>query len=117
MPIPAGTLATSFCVSAPSWKSETTTISLKPGSARSQGEAQSNRPLVATLAQELGRAHRGNVRDVDRLTPCRDRLELVGRHQLDERLVGDAIGTQERDARQQLNLSLSVLLARNHLDR
>ncbi len=39
-------------------------VVLKPGSARSQGEAHSNRPLVAVLAQELGRAHRGAVTDV-----------------------------------------------------
>ena len=39
-------------------------VVFKPGSARSQGEAHSQRPLVAALAQELGRAHRGAVRDV-----------------------------------------------------
>ena len=39
-------------------------VVFKPGSARSQGEAHSQRPLVAALAQELGRAHRGAVTDV-----------------------------------------------------
>ena len=39
-------------------------VVLKADAARSQGEAHSQRPLVAVLAQELGRAHRGAVRDV-----------------------------------------------------
>ena len=39
-------------------------VVLKPGAARSQGEAHSSRPLVAVLAQELSRAHAGTVRDV-----------------------------------------------------
>ena len=39
-------------------------VVLKRDAARSQGEASSHRPLVAVLAQELGRAHRGTVRDV-----------------------------------------------------
>ena len=39
-------------------------VVLKPGSARSAADAHSHRPLVAVLAQELGRAHGGTVRDV-----------------------------------------------------
>ena len=39
-------------------------VVLKADAARSQGEAHSQRPLVAVLAQELGRAHRGVVGDV-----------------------------------------------------
>jgi subtilisin family serine protease len=39
-------------------------VVLKPGSARSAAEAHSQRPLVAVLADELGRAHGGTVRDV-----------------------------------------------------
>lgn len=39
-------------------------VVLKADAARSQGESGSHRPLVATLAQELGRAHRGDVREV-----------------------------------------------------
>jgi len=39
-------------------------VVLKSDVARSEREAPSNRPLVATLAQELGRAHGGNVNAV-----------------------------------------------------
>jgi subtilisin family serine protease len=39
-------------------------VVLKADAARSQGEPPSQRPLVAVLAQQLGRAHGGTVRDV-----------------------------------------------------
>ena len=39
-------------------------VVLKPDSARSEREPQSQRPLVAVLAQHLGRSHHGTVRDI-----------------------------------------------------